>query len=138
MKLLDKLLNGNGLDKDLESAYTAFSKSALASGLIGDFEKKLEEVIKEPSKSLTEDQKKAIDQLLAGMNMDCVFGYEPINFNTGNFFMDQEDVSMDELGGKFKISRCYNSKTASYDSIFGRGWEFKYTERVRDLAVIKY
>ncbi|MCL2323704.1 MAG: contractile injection system protein, VgrG/Pvc8 family, partial [Oscillospiraceae bacterium] len=49
MKLIDKLLNGNGLDKDLVTAYTAFSKSALASGLIGDFEKKLEEVIKEPS-----------------------------------------------------------------------------------------
>ncbi|MCL2322271.1 MAG: DUF6531 domain-containing protein, partial [Oscillospiraceae bacterium] len=88
---------------------------------------------KKASKSLTEDQKKAIDQLLAGMNMDCVFGYEPINFNSGNFYMDQEDVSMDELGGKFKIQRCYNSKTASYNSIFGRGWEFKYTERVRDL-----
>lgn len=134
LRLVSDLMNGTGLDKDLMSAYEGFSQSALASGLMEDFEKRLKEKLKDPFNQFTEEQRKAMDHLLAGLNADCVFGFEPINLNTGNFYMDQEDVSMDEFGGKFKILRSYNSKSGGYDSYFGKGWEFKYSEKVVEIV----
>lgn len=34
---------------------------------------------------------------------------EPVNINTGNFYMNQPDAELPELNGDFGVSRSYNS-----------------------------
>jgi len=82
---------------------------------------------------LDDETKMAIDGALMGRGLHCEYGFEPINLNTGNFFMESEDFSMSDLGGDFGISRTYNSKKAAYNSVFGRGWEFEYSQALSML-----
>lgn len=77
---------------------------------------------------LDDKMKSQIDGLLMGRGKHCEFGFEPINLNTGNFYMNQTDISISDLNGNFAIERTYNSKGAGYNSIFGRGWQFAYSE----------
>lgn len=83
---------------------------------------------------LTEKEKADIDSMLIGRALHCEFGYEPINLNTGNFYMAKSDIEIPDYNGNFGISRTYNSKSASVDSAFGRGWQFEYSERLSKLA----
>lgn len=41
-----------------------------------------------------------IDGALMGRGLHCEFGFEPVNLNTGNFYMDQSDATMNELNTK--------------------------------------
>ena len=77
---------------------------------------------------LSDLDKKQIDGALMGRGLHCEFGFEPINLNTGNFYMDQTDASLNDLGGQFIIGRTYNSLGASINSMFGRGWSFYYDQ----------
>ena len=77
---------------------------------------------------LDDDMKRRIDSALMGRGKHCEFGFEPINLNTGNFYMNQTDISIPDYNGNFSIERTYNSKNAGYNSIFGRGWQFAYSE----------
>lgn len=77
---------------------------------------------------LTDIDKMKIDGALLGRGLHCEFGFEPVNLNTGNFYMDQADVSMKELNGEFSIIRSYNSKGTDQNSMFGRGWSFNYDQ----------
>lgn len=86
------------------------------------------------SGELSDYYKAVVDGLLLGRAENCEFGYEPINLNTGNFYMEHEDVSIDDIGGTFGIVRRYNSKGASYRGSFGYGWAFEYDERLGELA----
>ena len=43
LRLVADLMNGNGLDKDIMSAYAGFSRCVLTSGLMEDFQKRLQE-----------------------------------------------------------------------------------------------
>lgn len=74
--------------------------------------------------ALTDIDKMKIDGALMGRGQHCQFGFEPVNLNTGNFYMDQTDATMNELGGAFSIGRGYNSLSADLNSMFGRGWSF--------------
>ena len=47
--------------------------------------------------------------------------FEPINLNTGNFYLDRTDVSITDVDGKFEITRAYNSKAEVSIVSFGRG-----------------
>ena len=78
--------------------------------------------------ALTDLDKMKIDGALMGRGQHCQFGFEPVNLNTGNFYMDETDVSMNELGGAFEIGRGYNSLSAEMNSMFGRGWSFTYDQ----------
>lgn len=78
--------------------------------------------------TLTEQDKIKIDSLLMGRALHCEFGYEPINLNTGNFLVEHEDYSIADYDGDFSLLRTYNSKGAMYNSIFGRGWSFQYSQ----------
>ncbi|MFR8010533.1 MAG: DNRLRE domain-containing protein [Clostridia bacterium] len=82
--------------------------------------------------------KKAIDSLLMGRGRHCEFGFEPVNINTGNFYFDAEDVAIPDYNGDFSINRTYNSKGAGYNSIFGRGWQFEYSESISKTAEGEY
>ena len=82
---------------------------------------------------LTDGQKRAIDSALMGRGKNCEYGMEPINLNTGNFYMASSDVSIPDLGGDFNIDRTYNSKGEAYNSMFGRKWSFAYDESLSTL-----
>ena len=75
---------------------------------------------------LSDIDKRKIDGALMGHGLHCEFGVEPVNLNTGNFFMEQEDAILPELNGEFAIRRSYNSKGTDQNSMFGRGWSFEY------------
>lgn len=79
---------------------------------------------------LSESDKRKIDGMLIGRGKHCEFGFEPVNLNTGNFYMDQTDISISDLNGEFAINRSYSSKGASANSMFGRGWQFDYAEQL--------
>lgn len=83
--------------------------------------------------ALTDIDKMRIDGALMGRGLHCEFGFEPVNLNTGNFYMEQQDVSMNELSGEFTITRSYNSKAADKNSLFGRGWSFDYDQSLAQL-----
>lgn len=77
---------------------------------------------------LSEDKKREIDSALIGRGKHCEYGYEPINLNTGNFWLEAIDVSIPDIKEDFNITRSYNSKDERYQSIFGFGWSFAYSE----------
>ena len=83
---------------------------------------------------LSDEDKRKIDSLLIGRAKHCEFGFEPVNLNTGNFYFNTEDVSIPDLNGNFGIERTYNSKSAGYNSSFGRGWHFEYDEYISKLS----
>lgn len=76
----------------------------------------------------------AIDGLLLGENENCEYGYEPINLNTGNFYLETSDASVDDIGGDFSLNRQYNAKGASFAGSLGYGWSFAYDERLGEMA----
>lgn len=79
---------------------------------------------------LSDGSKQDIDSLLMGRGLHCEFGFEPINLNTGNFYLDCTDVTIPGLTSEFEITRSYNSKGAEINSLFGRGWSFAFNEQV--------
>ena len=72
--------------------------------------------------NLTPLEEKLLENLLAGANVNCELGLEPVNLNTGNFYMTQEDFGIPELNGSFGITRSYNSSLPDYHNEFGYGW----------------
>ncbi|WP_370774249.1 DUF6531 domain-containing protein [Holdemania massiliensis] len=95
--------------------------------------------IREPQKNkdvdyveedLSTDQKKQVDAALRGRDVQCEFGFEPINLNTGNFILESQDFAMNVLDETFTFSRAYNSSAAGVFSIFGMGWAFSGLSRV--------
>lgn len=85
------------------------------------------------SGNLSEYYRAMIDGLLLGRAENCEFGYEPINLNTGNFYMEQADATLPDIGGDFALTRRYNSKGAAYKGSLGYGWSFAYDERLGEL-----
>jgi len=82
---------------------------------------------------LSNADKEKIDSILMGRGLHCEFGFEPVNLNTGNFYMNQSDCKINDLNGPFEIARTYNSKGAGNNSLFGRGWSFDYDENLTKL-----
>ncbi|WP_418968685.1 DNRLRE domain-containing protein [Alloscardovia omnicolens] len=80
--------------------------------------------------ALNDKTKADVDMLLMGRGLHCEFGFEPININTGNFYLDRTDVSIHDINGDFEITRSYNSKAAGINSLFGRGWSFAFNEQL--------
>ena len=83
---------------------------------------------------LTLDEEALIEQMRLGRAVHCSYGFEPINLNTGNFIMEQQDAAIPDYVGDFSILRTYNSQGAAYNGIFGRGWQFEYGEGLSLLA----
>ena len=74
-----------------------------------------------------------IDMLSKGRLEYCNYELEPVNMNTGNFYMHQTDASIPDIGGAFAISRSYNSIGAYTRSEFGIGWNSPLGERLMIL-----
>ncbi|MGL5406011.1 MAG: DNRLRE domain-containing protein [Propionibacteriaceae bacterium] len=77
---------------------------------------------------LTDEQKKQIDSNLMGRGLHCEYGFEPINLNTGNFWLEVQDAAIEDQRGNLSITRSYNSLGQQSRSMFGFGWEFEYSQ----------
>lgn len=83
---------------------------------------------------LSDYWKAVLDGLLLGRAENCEFGFEPVNLNTGNFYMEQTDAEIMDIGGSFALTRQYNSKGASYAGSLGYGWNTPFDERLGELS----
>lgn len=83
--------------------------------------------------ALSENDKKNIDGYLMGQGKHCEFGYEPINFNTGNFYYTNKDTSFVDFGEEIAIERHYNSMAGGTESLFGRNWELNWNKQITFL-----
>ena len=77
---------------------------------------------------LTDEQKKQIDSNLMGRGMHCEYGFEPVNLDTGDFWLQAQDVAIPDVGTDFTLTRSYNSLGQPVNSVFGWGWQFDYSE----------
>ncbi len=75
-----------------------------------------------------------LDGLLLGRAENCEFGFEPVNLNTGNFYMEQTDAEIADIGGSFAFTRQYNSKGAGYGGSLGYGWSTPFDQRLGELS----
>lgn len=58
----------------------------------------------------------ALDESLLGPHRFCSLGFEPVNFNTGNFFLQTADFSLPDLGtSALEIVRTYNTQSSEND-----------------------
>ena len=80
------------------------------------------------------DLQAMIDGLLRGRALNCMYGFEPVNLNTGSFYMTQEDASLTDIGGTFSLERNYSSVGAYYGNMFGAGWASPYSENLSFLG----
>ena len=84
-----------------------------------------------PMSTLEQD---ILNGLLLGANPECLIDLEPVNINTGNFYMNQSDAEIPELNGDFGVSRSYNSLIPDRRSEFGMGWSSPLGERLTILG----
>nr|MCR4782771.1 DNRLRE domain-containing protein [Lachnospiraceae bacterium] len=88
--------------------------------------------------ALSEAEKRKIDSCLMGRGLHCEFGYEPINLNTGNFYLNDTDVKLKGYTEDFAIERNYNS-LSNLNGPFGKGWNTTLSERItqdKDLNIV--
>ena len=83
---------------------------------------------------LTDEEKAAIDSALLGRALHCEYGFEPINLNTGNFYLAQEDFSYTDSLGTFALQRSYNGLGAGRMGSFGRGFTSLFDESISALS----
>jgi YD repeat-containing protein len=89
--------------------------------------------------SLTDEKMSEIDNVLMNRGKHCVFNFEPINLNTGNFNYAAKDASVPDINGDFLISRYYNAKVEPHDGYFGVRWDFSFNKSLsllRDGTIV--
>ena len=65
----------------------------------------------------------ALDQTLLGPRSFCALGFEPINFNTGDFYVEARDFIIPDIGGAgLDLIRTYNSQSLTNSNFFGNKW----------------
>lgn len=72
--------------------------------------------------NVDQDFKKKIDAALHGRNLQCEYGYEPVNFNTGSFLLESQDIGVTNLNEPYQFERTYDSINANALGSFGYGW----------------
>ncbi|MDO5539019.1 MAG: RHS repeat-associated core domain-containing protein [Eubacteriales bacterium] len=82
--------------------------------------------------SLKEDPpsaERALDQSLLGKSRHCALGFEPVNFNTGNFLLEARDGLLECADGtSFDLTRIYNARSEDTDGPFGARWSSEYSQ----------
>lgn len=79
---------------------------------------------------LTDSEKAELDSALLGRALHCEFGFEPVNLNTGNYYLAQEDFSYSDSLGTFALQRAYNSLNPGRAGSFGRGFTSLFDESI--------
>ena len=81
----------------------------------------------------------ALDQDLLGPCSFCARGFEPINFNTGNFYVEARDFAVPDIGGTgIDLIRTYNNQSLTKGMLFGEKWscEAEQTLTMNDNGVL--
>ena len=92
------------------------------------------------SEDLTLDEKLKIDASLKGRNIQCEYGFEPINFNTGSFLIESVDFSFITNGKTYDFIRTYDSKNSEIISQMGQGQTYNgysYVVKNNEYAQVK-
>lgn len=77
------------------------------------------------------DERRLKNELL-GSNKYCGYGFEPINFNTGNFLLETVDAAWADQGqALLSLDRTYNAQSEAADGPFGAKWESAWSEHLR-------
>ncbi|MDR2196682.1 MAG: amidase domain-containing protein [Coriobacteriales bacterium] len=71
---------------------------------------------------LTLAHKRALIYANMGRSQVSEFDMEPVNMNTGNFYLEQVDATSSEYGTPFVLTRSYNALAPQAAGPFGRGW----------------
>ena len=71
-----------------------------------------------------------LDQKLLGRSGYCALGFEPVNFNTGNFLLETRDYWQAGIGLPLELLRTYNSDSTLEDGPFGAKWAFPYAQHL--------
>ncbi|MDR2156663.1 MAG: DUF6531 domain-containing protein [Clostridiales Family XIII bacterium] len=66
--------------------------------------------------------KRALIYANMGRSQVSEFDMEPVNMNTGNFYLEQTDAVSHEYGVPFEWTRSYNALAPQSAGPFGRGW----------------
>lgn len=88
---------------------------------------------------LSISNKQAIDMALSGRGIKCEFGFEPINFNTGNFLLESEDFKLIIDNNEYVFNRVYNSTSSSVLGSNGYGFSnngVSYIIKNDDKAIV--
>lgn len=72
-------------------------------------------------------------ELLGFDDVRCCFDMEPVNMNTGNFYLTATDAELCELSGTYGITRSYNSLMPYIRTEFGFGWNSVFGDRIMVL-----
>lgn len=81
----------------------------------------------------------SLDQDLLGPCSFCARGFEPINFNTGNFYVEARDFAVPDIGGNgIDLIRTYNNQSQTKGMLFGDKWscEAEQTLTMNDNGVL--
>ena len=71
----------------------------------------------------------SLNQSLLGPNRFCSLGFEPVNFNTGNFFVEARDFTVKDIAGTgIDLIRTYNSQSLEGYAPIGAKWSSEITQ----------
>ena len=74
---------------------------------------------------------RALNRGLLGRNKLCAYGFEPVNFNTGNFLLETADYALADLGlASFALDRTYNAQSEAANGPFGSRWSSTWSEHL--------
>ena len=75
------------------------------------------------------EQNFSLNQNLLGPSRFCSLGFEPINFNTGNFFVEARDFTITDMAGAgIDLIRTYNSQSLEGYAPIGAKWSCEITQ----------
>ncbi|MCL2883769.1 MAG: DUF6531 domain-containing protein, partial [Coriobacteriia bacterium] len=79
---------------------------------------------------LTLAQMRSLIYANMGRSQVSEFDMEPVNMNTGNFYLEQTDSSSQVYGSAFDLTRSYNSLAPQSAGPFGRGWSTPFQQMI--------
>lgn len=75
------------------------------------------------------EQNFSLNQNLLGPSRFCSLGFEPVNFNTGNFFVEARDFTTTDIAGTgIDLIRTYNSQSLEGYAPIGAKWSSEITQ----------
>jgi len=78
--------------------------------------------------NLTLDHMRSLIYANMGRSQVSEFDIEPVNMNTGNFYLEHIDATSYEYGASFNLIRSYNALAPQSAGPFGRGWSTPYQQ----------
>lgn len=83
-----------------------------------------------PQENLDDETKQLIYEYLRGRNQENEYAFGPVNLNTGNYVLQQEDFKFKVGTEEYTFTRSYNSYASTDMSSLGWGWKHNYEYRL--------